>query len=256
MAEIDNTGFSSSFEPANNISAAFNKGDKICDIIFRYIKATTSIDELIHKKIAYDFCTNYKNIVEYIKILIHSENVKNKSLSSRLSTKKLHSIGDKRTPYTNVTVFLEETTKEMAHDEYRKMFKYYRLFDKQHSDLSNFYTYLELEFDKLITNIVINQTDENIFETFYNKIIEISKDYISFNYRDIKELVYFIYTTDRIRLGYNTDRSTGRVQGGKKSSEYIDYKFQNKIYRRKIRYEGKKKYIILNKQKVFIKNKK
>jgi predicted transcriptional regulator len=254
MAEIDDTGFSSSFEPANNISSAFNKGDKICDIIFRYIKATTSIDKLIHKEIAYDFCINYKNIMEYIKILIHPENVKKKRMSSRLSlsTKKLYSIGDKRTPYTNVTVFLEE----MAQDEYKKMFKYYRLFDKKHSDLSNFYTYLELEFDKLITNIVNNQTDENIFETFYNKIIEISKDYISFNYRDIKQLVYFIYTTDRIRLGYNTDRSTGRVQGGKKSSEYIDYKFQNKIYRRKIRYEGKKKYIILNKQKVFIKNKK
>ena len=41
-------------------------------------------------------------------------------------------------------------------------------------------------------------------------------------------------------------------KGGENNKEYIDYKFQNKIYRRIIRYDGKKKYIILNKIRVYI----
>ena len=44
-----------------------------------------------------------------------------------------------------------------------------------------------------------------------------------------------------------------KTAGGKNNSEYINYKFQNKVYRRKVRYEGKKKYIILNKIRVYIK---
>jgi hypothetical protein len=41
--------------------------------------------------------------------------------------------------------------------------------------------------------------------------------------------------------------------GGKNKSEYINYKYEGKVYKRKIRYEGKKKYIIINKLKIFIK---
>ena len=45
----------------------------------------------------------------------------------------------------------------------------------------------------------------------------------------------------------------GGKQINKNNKEYIDYKFQNKVYRRIVKYEGKKKYIILNKKKVYIK---
>lgn len=44
-----------------------------------------------------------------------------------------------------------------------------------------------------------------------------------------------------------------QISGGKNNKEYINYKFQNKVYRRVIRYEGKKKYIILNKTRIYIK---
>ena len=44
-----------------------------------------------------------------------------------------------------------------------------------------------------------------------------------------------------------------QISGGKNNKEYINYKFQNKVYRRVIRYEGKKKYIVLNKTRIYIK---
>ena len=44
-----------------------------------------------------------------------------------------------------------------------------------------------------------------------------------------------------------------QISGGKNNKEYINYKFQNKVYRRVIRYDGKKKYIILNKTRIYIK---
>jgi hypothetical protein len=94
-----------------------------------------------------------------------------------------------------------------------------------------FLTYLN-DCEVLLTNLNIDHTDNDLYKHFVNHISDLQNAY---NEHLNKKTV---------------------VQGGKKSSEYIDYKFQNKIYRRKIRYEGKKKYIILNKQKVFIKNKK
>ena len=45
----------------------------------------------------------------------------------------------------------------------------------------------------------------------------------------------------------------GGKQINKNNKEYINYKFQNKVYRRIVKYDGKKKYIILNKKKVYIK---
>jgi hypothetical protein len=107
------------------------------------------------------------------------------------------------------------------------------------------------------------QTDEGEEKEKYKEIffqyLENCKE-ISEKLDDINDIEFKNKINDHIQsisfIYYEYLNKEPSVQGGKKSSEYIDYKFQNKIYRRKIRYEGKKKYIILNKQKVFIKNKK
>jgi hypothetical protein len=48
-------------------------------------------------------------------------------------------------------------------------------------------------------------------------------------------------------------RYIAKRDGGENNKEYIDYKFQNKVYRRIVRYDGNLKYIILNKLRVYIK---
>jgi hypothetical protein len=100
---------------------------------------------------------------------------------------------------------------------------------------------------------------KELFDDYITNCKNISKKLTNTNITDrtFKQILntHIIHVGDMYETFLNKDADDS-VRGGKKSSEYIDYKFQNKIYRRKIRYEGKKKYIILNKQKVFIKNKK
>jgi hypothetical protein len=129
---------------------------------------------------------------------------------------------------------------------------------------SYYYNYYKKVYENFKNSIKeVQQTDEGekkekykeIFFQYLNNCNEISKKLNNKNDIEFKNKInnHILFIS---HIYYDYLNKEPSVQGGKKSSEYIDYKFQNKIYRRKIRYEGKKKYIILNKQKVFIKNKK
>jgi len=49
--------------------------------------------------------------------------------------------------------------------------------------------------------------------------------------------------------------SSSKKEGGNKynNNEFINYKYKDKTYKRKLRYDGKKAYIIINKKKIYMK---
>ena len=91
---------------------------------------------------------------------------------------------------------------------------------------------------------------EYINEQFLLYDSKINHNYNGFTTREKKEAI-------KERMEEIKERMKSPHRGGKQinknNKEYIDYKFQNKVYRRIVKYEGKKKYIILNKKKVYIK---
>ena len=132
-------------------------------------------------------------------------------------------------------------------------------------------------FQKPKSNNIIYNEKENLFLEEYRKIKEyyhLEKKEKAFNIDYliyIKNILYYLYKLYYLYLEINSKAERGidneipnkdinkkiflniEVFGGKNKSEYINYKYEGKVYKRKIRYEGKKKYIIINKLKIFIK---
>ena len=99
--------------------------------------------------------------------------------------------------------------------------------------------YLRGKFYDMKTNITWIIIILTRLEDAYNSINDPKlRDTIGYYSNKIKNSIRMVPTT---------------ISGGKNNKEYIDYKFKNKVYRRVIRYDGKKKYIILNKTRVYIK---
>jgi hypothetical protein len=113
---------------------------------------------------------------------------------------------------------------------------------------------------------------DNYFLIFYKKILEIYKNKkctynIEKECTDIKKLLYYISRLHFIYINIHEIESNSndppkleehyflllKLKGGKNKNEFINYKFENKVYRRKVRYDGKKKYIILDKTRIYIK---
>jgi len=99
--------------------------------------------------------------------------------------------------------------------------------------------YLRVKFHDMKTSITWVSIILTRLERVYNSINDPKlRDTIGYYSNKIKNSIRMLPTT---------------ISGGKNNKEYIDYKFKNKVYRRVIRYDGKKKYIILNKTRVYIK---
>ena len=116
---------------------------------------------------------------------------------------------------------------------------------------------------------------DNYFLMFYKNILEIYKNEKQCVYNNetdkcinIKKLLFYIAKLYHISKKLNEDIITYDDEppnidtlnvflaikfGGKNKNEFINYKFENKVYRRKVRYDGKKKYIILDKTRIYIK---
>ena len=114
---------------------------------------------------------------------------------------------------------------------------------------------------------------DNYFLMFYKKILEIYKNKGNCDYNNetvecinIKKLLFYIANLYHISkknsdIIYEDEPPTidnlnvflAIKFGGKNKNEFINYKFENKVYRRKVRYDGKKKYIILDKTRIYIK---
>lgn len=131
-------------------------------------------------------------------------------------------------------------------------------------------------FSKKAKTIPITNDIDNCFLSFYRKIIAIYKNSNYSDYSDYSDYIiniktflfyignlHYIYKkVNNITKKYEHDEEPPILQlkyflfvklGGKNKSEFINYKYEDKIYKRKIRHDGKKIYIIINKQKIFIK---
>ena len=128
-------------------------------------------------------------------------------------------------------------------------------------------------FSKKAKTIPITNDIDNCFLSFYRKIIAIYKNSNYSDYSDyiiniktflfyIGNLHYIYKKVNNITKKYEHDEEPPELKlkyflfvklGGKNKSEFINYKYEDKIYKRKIRHDGKKIYIIINKQKIFIK---
>jgi hypothetical protein len=91
---------------------------------------------------------------------------------------------------------------------------------------------------------------ENNFDGLYKylKLVEC-------NINDIND-INFITIFNRFKnfsMVLRNCKYIAKRDGGENNKEYINYKFQNKVYRRIVRYDGNLKYIILNKLRVYIK---
>jgi hypothetical protein len=157
----------------------------------------------------------------------------------------------------DLTELLIKFNKEMQSN--KKMQSYYIMYEEIYDV---FKTSIIMENEQDNENKIKKENYKKIFLAYLNNCFsvydEIKNNSDSNNEKEkfLERFDHHIRYINSVYTVYINKEADDSVRGGKKSSEYIDYKFQNKIYRRKIRYEGKKKYIILNKQKVFIKNKK
>ena len=102
-----------------------------------------------------------------------------------------------------------------------------------------------------INTIIINdETNKKaileIIEKIRNEILpEIKK---AFNY------LQDLYFPERVNVNNYFRKQLGlpsAIKGG--NTDTIDYTYNNKTYNRKIRYDGKKKYIIINKSRIYLK---
>jgi hypothetical protein len=131
-----------------------------------------------------------------------------------------------------------------------------------------------LNFSEKTKQSTKDKTD-NYFLMFYKNILEIYKNQQKCVYNNetdkcinIKKLLFYIAKLYHISKKLNEDIITYDDEppnidtlnvflaikfGGKNKNEFINYKFENKVYRRKVRYDGKKKYIILDKTRIYIK---
>ena len=116
-----------------------------------------------------------------------------------------------------------------------------------------------LKYKLNINNECLNKIEEKLRYCIYNtNDIDSLKNnfkelYNIFNCTDFNNIKEYSSLRNMITIFKDPRGGYIKTPGGKNNSEYINYKFQNKVYRRKVRYEGKKKYIILNKIRVYIK---
>ena len=116
-------------------------------------------------------------------------------------------------------------------------------------------------FNKILNDDIniAKDIDKNIYEYIYRDIetiINLLKNRIipdiinAFKYLD--NLYLAKYGIKNPNEYFATLFGTKRRRRG--GSDTIDYTYNNKIYNRKIRYDGKKKYIIINKSRIYLKN--
>jgi hypothetical protein len=145
--------------------------------------------------------------------------------------------------------------------------------DKHNKDISvKKASFFNKNFSRLIMLSKKTKTD-NHFLIFFKKILVIYKNNNTDNTDNINKLLFYIAKLYHIykKLNKDTTKYDGEPpdaenidsfstflssllkRGGKNKNEFINYKFENKVYRRKVRYDGKKKYIILDKTRIYIK---
>jgi hypothetical protein len=229
----------------------FNKYLSDCLVIYKTLN--DDADKIFKEKI-YEHIL-YVNIIYYEYLVKDTNNDKDEFRNDREDKLTLFELFKFFPDFNSHNKRLNHITDLM---DFNSRIKYYD------DDMKSYYPEYEKIYNKLKESIKEEKENEN--ENKKENYKKIFLNYIN----DCKQFFYRLNDTNDIKfkeklsmhITYLQDiyktylNKETVVQGGKKSSEYIDYKFQNKIYRRKIRYEGKKKYIILNKQKVFIKNKK
>lgn len=142
---------------------------------------------------------------------------------------------------------------------YNKLITKENIFEKNYNKYNEIHIYL-ISYEELITrnhNILrISDSDYNFLKFYLNYIIDII-DIIKSQYEHINTIYNRLNNKSfQNRLSSyisnsNLNSITSLRRGG--INEYINYKYKNKIYKRKIHYDGNKKYIIINKNRIYIK---
>jgi len=229
------------------------------NIILYLNKIKISLNEIKHQpeiKEFKDIITTY--IKKDIPIVInHDDNIKIEEYCS------------------NIIFLINEIKTTKIIKEFKELINTPKTIEVKEVKKKSFSTFLsKLNFSGKTNQSTIYNTD-NYFIMFYKNILEIYKTTIHCDYNNetdecinIKKLLFYIAKLYHKSKELNNHITTYDDEppnidtlnvflaikfGGKNKNEFINYKFENKVYRRKVRYDGKKKYIILDKTRIYIK---
>ena len=183
---------------------------------------------------------------------------------------------------SNIILLMNKINNNQINEKFKELINTPKIIEgKKVKETSLSTMFSKLNFSGKTNQSTIYNTD-NYFIMFYKNILEIYKNILEIykneqkcvynNETDkcinIKKLLFYIAKLYHISKKLNEDIITYDDEppnidtlnvflaikfGGKNKNEFINYKFENKVYRRKVRYDGKKKYIILDKTRIYIK---